>query len=103
MGRSLSVCGIFHCYNSDLDYNVATVLGTITTMTSGRIVAPVTSDRVAATMTLDTIVAFVIPLVALLTSSPVMWRKEHVWYVSVLQRVGYKFPILLYLTTVTER
>jgi hypothetical protein len=26
----------------------------------------------------DTIAAFVIPLVALLMSSPVMWRKEHI-------------------------
>jgi hypothetical protein len=27
----------------------------------------------------DTIVAFGIPLVAPLTSSPVMWREEHLW------------------------
>jgi hypothetical protein len=43
-------------------------------------------------MTLDTIVAFdnvvvfVIPLVALLTSWPVMWRKEHLWNFSALKR-----------------
>jgi hypothetical protein len=35
----------------------------------------------------DTIVDFDIPFVAMLTSSPVIWRKEHVWNVSVLQRV----------------
>jgi hypothetical protein len=29
------------------------------------------------TVALDIVVAFVIPLVALLTSSPVKWRKEH--------------------------
>jgi hypothetical protein len=34
-------------------------------------------DHIVATMMLDTTVAFVIPLVTLLTSSPVMWRKEH--------------------------
>jgi hypothetical protein len=28
------------------------------------------------TVTLDTTVAFVIPLIALLTSSPMMWREE---------------------------
>jgi hypothetical protein len=32
----------------------------------------------------DTIVALLFPL---LTSSPVMWRKEHLWTFSVLQRV----------------
>jgi hypothetical protein len=35
----------------------------------------------------DIIVVFVIPLVALLSSSPVMWREEHLWNISVLQRV----------------
>jgi hypothetical protein len=40
-----------------------------------------------ATMTLDTISACVITLVALLTSSPVMQRKEHILNVSALQRV----------------
>jgi hypothetical protein len=30
-----------------------------------------------ATMVLDIIVAFVIPLVALLMSSPVMWPEQH--------------------------
>jgi hypothetical protein len=51
-----------------------------------------TLDLVAA-MPLDTIVVFdnivgfIIPLVALLTSSPAMWRKEHLWNFSVLFRV----------------
>jgi hypothetical protein len=40
-----------------------------------------------AKMTLDTIVGFVIPLVALLTSGPVMWRKERLRNISVVQRV----------------
>jgi hypothetical protein len=50
-------------------------------------------DHIVATMTLytsvasDIIVSFVIPLVALLTSSPVMWREEHLWNFSVLERV----------------
>jgi hypothetical protein len=35
----------------------------------------------------DTIVAIVIPLVSLLTSSSVMWRKERLWNVSVPQKV----------------
>jgi hypothetical protein len=33
-------------------------------------------DRTVATVTLD-IVAFIIPSVAVLTSSPVIWRKEN--------------------------
>jgi hypothetical protein len=33
------------------------------------------------------IVALVIPLVVLLMSTLVMWREEHLWNVSVLQRV----------------
>jgi hypothetical protein len=37
-----------------------------------------------ATMTLDTIVAFVIPVFALLMSVPVMWREERLWNFSVL-------------------
>jgi hypothetical protein len=61
-------------------------------------------NGIAATMSLDTIVAsdtivlFVVPLVALLTSWPVMWRKEHLWNCSVLQRVHISnpLPITLY-------
>jgi hypothetical protein len=50
---------------------------------------------IVATITLDTIVAFVtifefvVPLFALLTSSSVMWHKEHLWNFSVLQRVHF--------------
>jgi hypothetical protein len=40
------------------------------------------------TVAFSTIVAFVIPLVALLTSSPMMWREEQFWNFSVLERVG---------------
>jgi hypothetical protein len=32
--------------------------------------------HIVATLEMDTIVAVIVPLVALLTSSPVMWRKE---------------------------
>jgi hypothetical protein len=50
-------------------------------------------------MTLDTIgfytIVGFIPLVALLRSSALMWRKERLWNVSVLQRVEeYTFPVL---------
>jgi hypothetical protein len=39
------------------------------------------------TVAFDTIVALAIPLVPLLTSWSVMWRKEYLWNCSVLQRV----------------
>jgi hypothetical protein len=51
-----------------------------------------TSDYIIARMILDTsiafyiIVAFIIPLVALLTS-PVLWHEEHLWNFDILQRV----------------
>jgi hypothetical protein len=44
----------------------------------------VTLGNIVATVALDTIVAFVTPLVALL-SLPVIWRKEHLLNFSVLQ------------------
>jgi hypothetical protein len=53
-------------------------------------VATTTPDHTVATIALDTTfasVAFAIPLVALLTPSPVMWRKENFWNVGILQRV----------------
>jgi hypothetical protein len=62
----LSVCRVFHI-----------------------IVTTVISDHIVALITLDTIVAFVIPLVTLRASSPVMWRKEHLWYSK-----EYPFPVL---------
>jgi hypothetical protein len=43
----------------------------------------VTLDHIVVAVTLDTIVAFVIPLVAQLTSS-LMWCKERFWNFSVL-------------------
>jgi hypothetical protein len=52
-----------------------------------------TLDYIIAAMTYGTtvpshmIVSFVIPLVSLLTSMPMMWSEEHLWNVSVLQRV----------------
>jgi hypothetical protein len=64
MGPSMSVCRVFHYI--------------VTTMTLNTIVAAVT---------LDNTVAFVDPLVALLTLSSVMWRKERLWNFSVRQRV----------------
>jgi hypothetical protein len=68
----------------------------VTTVTFDRTVTTVALDRIVATtldmiVAFDTIVAFVIPLVALLTSSPVMWRKEHLWNFRVLQRVHFPF------------
>jgi hypothetical protein len=71
-----------------LDHIVATVAFDIT-------VATVPWDYTVATMTLDDIVtfntsvAFVIPLVALLMSSPVMWHKDPLWNFSVLQRLHF--------------
>jgi hypothetical protein len=53
-------------------------------MTFYHIVATMTMDHIVATVTLDTIVAFLIPLAALLSSSPVMWRKELLWHFCVL-------------------
>jgi hypothetical protein len=64
-------------------------------MTLEHIVTQMTFDHIVATMTLDhtvkmitdgfdTVVAFLIPLNALLTSSPIMWCKEHLWNVSIL-------------------
>jgi hypothetical protein len=58
------------------------------------------SVRTAATITLDIIVAFetvgafVIPLAALLTSTPLTWCLEHLWN-SVYSK-EYTFRILLY-------
>jgi hypothetical protein len=49
--------------------------------------AEMTSEHIMATVTLDGIVAFVIPMVALLTSLPMMCHVEHLWNFSVLQRV----------------
>jgi hypothetical protein len=64
----------------------------VTKMTSDHIVATMTLDHIVARMNLDVMVAFdnfvafAIPFVALLTPSPVMWRKEHIRNFSVLQR-----------------
>jgi hypothetical protein len=44
---------------------------TVTTITLNRIITTNAFDHILGTMTLDTVVAFVIPLTALLTSSPV--------------------------------
>jgi uncharacterized membrane protein len=70
-----------------------TLVHIVAPVASNHIVAPVASNHIVATVTLanivafDIFVAFVISLVALLTSSPVMWLKERLWNVSVLQRV----------------
>jgi hypothetical protein len=52
-------------------------------------------------MTPDTVVAFGIPLVALLISSPMMWLEENLWNLKVLQRVHlsnlvYRHPIHIF-------
>jgi hypothetical protein len=49
---------------------------------------------VNATASLDNIVAVVIPFVALLTSSPTMWRKERLCNFSIFDRVAYTLSIL---------
>jgi hypothetical protein len=46
-------------------------------------------------MTLKTTVAFVIALVALLTSSPVMWREDHLRNFGVLQTVHFSILVTL--------
>jgi hypothetical protein len=65
MGPSMSVYRV--CYHI------------VTTVTLENIVAMITMVHTAATVTLVTIVAFVIHLVTLLTSSPLLWLKEHLW------------------------
>jgi hypothetical protein len=45
----------------------------VAAVTLGHIIAIMTLDNIVA---FDTIVAFVIPLVALLTSAPMMWCEE---------------------------
>jgi hypothetical protein len=42
-----------------------------------------TVNHIFETVILDAFLAFIIPLVALLTSSPVMWCKEQLWNFSV--------------------
>jgi hypothetical protein len=64
MGLPMSVCCVFHY-----------------------IVTTKTLDYIVETITLGIIVVFVIPFVVVLTSSPVMWHKEHLWNFNVLQRV----------------
>jgi hypothetical protein len=70
-------------------------------MTLDRIVTTIILGHVVETMTLDTNVAFdtidafLIPLVVLLTSSPMMWRKEQLWNFSVLQRVHFSNLVIL--------
>jgi uncharacterized membrane protein YagU involved in acid resistance len=55
-------------------------------MVSYQIVAKITLETILA---FDIVVTFVIPLVTLLTSSPVMWREEYLWNIGVLQRVHF--------------
>jgi hypothetical protein len=56
---------------------------TAATMTSAHITATIFLNNIVA---FGIIVAFIIPLVALLTSSSVMWCEEHLQNFSVLQR-----------------
>lgn len=67
----LTLCRILATMNFD---------HTIGVMTSDHVVSTMTSDRLFTTMTLDVIVA----LIALLRTSPVMWRKEHTLNFSLL-------------------
>jgi hypothetical protein len=61
-------------------------------MTSRHIVATMFLDN---TVAFDTIVAFVIPLIVLLTSLTVKWCEEHLWKFSVLQKVHLSNLVLL--------
>jgi hypothetical protein len=58
----------------------------VETKTLDHSVAAVTLDTIVA---FDAIVSFVIPLVALLTSSPVMLGKDHLSNFNVFQRVRF--------------
>jgi hypothetical protein len=57
---------------------------TLATMTLGHTVETIVLENIVV---LDTIVALDNPLVSMLTSSSVMWRKEHLWNFTVFQRV----------------
>jgi hypothetical protein len=59
-----------------------------------KLVAGMTSDNIA---TLNIIVMFVIVLVALLTSMPVIWLEEHLWNFSVPQSIHLSDPVLLFI------
>jgi hypothetical protein len=50
-------------------------------------VATIAFDHIIETMLSDTTVAFVLPLVAMLTSTPAMQHVNHLWNFSVFQRV----------------
>jgi hypothetical protein len=69
------------CLNVDRGHCWAHVV----TMTSDHIIATMILDN---TVAFDTIVAFLFPLVAMLTSAPVMWR-GHLLNFSILQGVRY--------------
>jgi hypothetical protein len=64
------------------------------------IVAPMTLVNIFGKITLDTILAFdttvefVILLGALVTSSPAMWRREHLWNFSVLKPVSFLLCVI---------
>jgi hypothetical protein len=89
IGPSMFVClsrFSSHCYNNDLDHiaTAITFVHTVATMTLNRVIAKMPFDVIVA---FDTIVAVLTPLVVLLTSSPVMWLKEHICDFSVFQKV----------------
>jgi hypothetical protein len=62
----------------------------VETVALGRIVATVNLYTIVA---FDVIVLFVVPFLALLTSFPVMWRKERHCNFSVLQRVQLSYLV----------
>jgi hypothetical protein len=49
----------------------------------------VTKKSLDTIIAVDAIVVFVIPFIAMLTSSPVMKHKKHLWNFGVLQRVHF--------------
>jgi hypothetical protein len=54
-------------------------------------------------MTLDTIGEFVIPIVSLFASLPMMWREEHLWNFSVLQGVHLSNHIDIIINIIISR
>jgi hypothetical protein len=75
-----------HCWSTLLQQCKPRLLldHTDATNASNCIIVTMPSDTVLA---FYTVIAFVIPLIALLTSTPAMWHEEHRWNFSVLPRV----------------
>jgi hypothetical protein len=68
-----------------------------------------TSDHITATTTLEataafnTIIAFVIPLVVMLLSMPLVWQEKHLWNFSILQRVYLSNLVMIMMSLIPMR